>query len=177
MARKQTKIVATTEKETKVSDDTYEELLDKAWDEIPEESLLPSGTWRLAARSVSYKPGKGDTSPCFLFAYNPVAPGDDVDPDAVSDLGSDYDVSSNVVYFRLYVETNRDLRQVRSHLEKHLGFVMPPGSVPETLRNKSLAKAFRKTQVLAHLGRRTYTDRNGEVKEENQASNFSAIEA
>lgn len=147
----------------------YAEIANRSWDEIPEVQTLPVGSWLLKARNAVYMPAKGDASPRILFFYTAKEPMDDVDDVALNQLGDDYDYADNDIVSTFWVERNKDWDAVRSHLAKH-GIDASGKTVPETL------KAFKGTEVIAVLGTKTYTTGAGELKEENTASSFAAVE-
>lgn len=148
---------------------TYEDLADMGWDDIPEPKLLPVGSWRLKARNATYKEGKGDSNPYFMFVYVPSAPLDDVDADKLIELGADYDVSNNRIFHRMWVETASDFDAVRKHLAKH-GIELEGKSVKETLA------AFKGTEVIGAIGIKVFTDRSNEERQENVVEAFAPIE-
>ncbi len=79
----------------------YEQILNRSWDEIPVSQVLPVGTYRLKSGGATYmeakEAGKND---CVLFPYTPVEPQEDVDADALAELG-EYDITQNKVFFRV----------------------------------------------------------------------------
>lgn len=151
-----------------MSDETYESLLDRSWDEIPEVKALPVGSYRLRGRNASYKAGDGDKNPFFLFVYEVREPMDDVDEDALADLGPDYDVQENRVFHRIWVETGADMDGVRKHLAKH--------NVPLGGTIKDSLKAFKGTEVIAYLDQRVFENSAGETVTENNAKSFSSTD-
>ena len=150
----------------------YEEILNRSWDDIPEELLLPVGSWLLTGRNASFLPAREEgKNPRVLFFYTPKEPMDDVDQDALAEIGypDNYDISENQIVKTIWIEGNRDWRQVKAHLEMH-GVDTSAGSIMESL------KAFRGTEVVAYLDQRQFTRANGEEQFENSPTNFSPIE-
>lgn len=149
---------------------SYDDLMNMSWDEIPDTKVLPVGTWRLRGKSVSYKEAKdGDSNPYFMFVYTPQEPGEDVDADDLMELGADYVLSNNKVFFRMWVEGPSDMKAVMRHLAKH-GIDVESGNIGDSL------KAFKGTEVMAELTQRTFTDNSGDERVENDAQKFAAVE-
>lgn len=151
--------------------DSYEDIADRSWDEIPEEKTLPGGSWLLRGRSASYKPAKDDnSSPAILFIHTAKEPMDDVDDEELQALGADYDIGQNRIFTRFYLETGRDYKRVRDFLEVHGVEIDPKKSIKETL------PAFKGTQAIAVLTSRSFTRNDGTTAEENVASQFTKVE-
>lgn len=149
--------------------ETFETILDRQWDEIPETQTLPTGSWRLKGRNATYQPAKGDGNPSILFVYSAQEPLDDVDEEALSALGDNYSYDQNRIFYRAWLETSADVDNVRKLLLKH-GVALEGKTVKESL------KGFRGSQVIANLGVRTYQNSAGEPVEENNPTNFAAVE-
>lgn len=148
----------------------YGDILDKVWGDIPEPSTLPNGSWLLKGRNASYVAPKDDTqNGKVLFFYTPQEPTDDVDAEELAALGEDYDITENQITYTIWIEFGKDWDKVRQHLAKH-------GVEDSTVSIRDSLKAFKGTQVVAQVGTRTYTDRNGETQVENTASSFTAVE-
>jgi hypothetical protein len=151
--------------------DNYEDLANRSFDEIPEEKILPTGSWLLKARSGTIQPPKEAGKPeTVLLVYTPVEPMDDVDAEEISALhnGSEYDYNMNRIFVRFYLESGRDVRNVREHLAKH--------GVTEGKNIKELLKNFRGTQAVAQVGYRQFQNSLGQTIEENTATNFVPAE-
>ena len=145
--------------------ESYEDLMERSWDEIPEAMVVPVGTYRLRGIRAKFMPAKGDKNDCFLFVYAPKEAWNDVDADELAALG-DYDITQNRCYARLWVETAKDWDNVRNHLKKH--GVDPAGrSIKESLT------AFEGTEVIAWLDQRSYTNSVGENETENDPKQFA----
>lgn len=159
--------------EAEVSD--YGDILDTVWDDIPEDKLLPTGSWLLGGRNASYVGPKvnddgSKTNGKVLFFYVPKEPVEGVDLSEIEDLGPDYDVTENQVVYTSWIEFNRDWDKVRKHLALH-------GLTDGTQSIRAALKAFKGTEVIAHVDVRTYKNRNNETVTENAATNFRAVEA
>lgn len=151
-------------------DNSYEAILDKAWDEIPESKVLPTGSWLLKCRNAVYQPAKSaDKSPSVLFVYAAKEPMDDVSDEELAELGDGYDVSDNRIFTRFWIETNRDWDSVRNHIKKH-GVEVEGTSIKDSLA------AVKGHEVVAVLGTRTYEDATGEMKVDNTTSMFAPVE-
>lgn len=147
---------------------SYAELLEKSWNEIPQVQVLPAGTYLLKCRGASFKE-PADGNPYFMFVYEVVSALDDVDPAALEELGSDYDLSSNRIYYKIWVETVTDLDKGRAHIAKH-GVDTTSGSPKESL------KAVKGQLINAYLGIKHFTDRTGELRTDNDPIAFTPVE-
>lgn len=146
----------------------YADIASMSWENIPEPKVLPVGSYLLRGRNASYQPSKEEgKSPTFMFVYSVKEPMDDVDAEALSGLGEDYDLASNQIFFRIYVETAADFAKVRRHLALH--GVEAKGDIKETL------KKFKGTEVVAYLNQKQFTDRQGETRTDNNAETFAAV--
>lgn len=145
--------------------ENYEEILNRGWDEVPEVKVLPEGSWLLAGRNAAYKEPEGDSNPFLMFVYEPKEPMDDVDTDALDELGADYDFSNNRLFFRMWLETSADWDKVRKHLVKH--GIDVSGSIKDSL------DAFKGTEIVSYLEQRSYTDNAGEPQVTNDPTQFA----
>lgn len=150
--------------------DNYEDILNRSIAETPEPKLLPAGgQWLLRVRSIKFNPAKGNSNAFFNFVFNPVQPGDDVDPDDLAELG-DYDFTGNTIFHRVYVETNADWAKVAG-IFRALGLGDQP-SYTEAMKKENVQGA----EVWADVGVRAYTRNDGTSGEDNTLSNFTAVE-
>ena len=156
--------------EADVVDNDYADLLNRSWDDMPEEAVLPGGTWRLKMRNAAYVGPKDNLSARVLFFYTPVEPLGDVDPEAIGALGADYDLTINQVTFQIWIESPRDWAAVKRHAEKH-------GVDVKGLTPKGTFKALKGAEVNAYVDTRTFEARDGSTRVENVAKDFSAIDA
>lgn len=151
--------------------DNYEDIMKASWDDLPEVQVLPVGTYRLKAQQATYQKAKAaDQSPKVLFPYAVKESLDDVDPDALEELGLDYDLTENRVFASFWVETAADWQKVRMHLGKH-GI--------DTTGGKSLEDSFKEvkgSEIFAYLEQRNFTDNTGEVRTVNEPKNFASTE-
>lgn len=147
----------------------YEDILNKTWDELPETVALPVGSWLLRGKGAKYLEPKGDNSGQMLFIYGAKEAMNDVDQEDLDKLGPNYDVTSNKVFVKFWIEDSSDWEQVRRHLKKH-GIETAGKSLPDTF------KEFRGKEIVAYLDQRTYTNSAGDEVTENVASNFTQPE-
>jgi hypothetical protein len=161
-----------------IDNDDYEAIGDLSWDDIPEAKALPKGPWVLQGKNAKRMPGReGDgereaSSPYVLFFYKAVEPLVEVDDAELEALGADYDLSTNDLTFRIYIETKADYRKVLAHLVKH---GVTPGVNEETGKAEGIdatLKHFRGSKVIGVLGKRTYKDRAGDLRTDNTISAF-----
>lgn len=163
------------ETETEVAD--YGDILDTVWDDIPEDKLLPTGSWLLKGRNAAYvaPSEKSDGSVIngkVLFFYTPKSPQEGVDAGELEDLGPEYDVTENQVTYTIWVEFNRDWDKVRKHLALH-------GVTVEGQPIKKSLKDFKGTEVVAHVDVGTFDRKsNGLIEKvtQNVATDFRAVE-
>lgn len=158
------------ENEDEVND--YGDIIDMAWDDLPEDKLLPTGTWLLGGRNAAYVKGQQGKNSKVLFFYVAKEPNKGIDPTEYELFIEDYDMNESQVVYTIWIEFNRDWRKVQRHLAIH-------GITDTTMSLKKSLKAFRGTEVMAHVEPRTYdVTRNGVVESvtENSATNFSPVE-
>lgn len=148
--------------------ESYDDILDRTWDEMPEAKILPDGDWLLKGRNAAFVGPKGDTNAKVLFFYIPEQAMEDVDPEALAALGDDYELSDNQIVFTIWIESNRDWQSVRRHLEKH--------GVDPSLTIREQFKKFKGTEAVATLGFRSFQTSTGDTVQENTASNFRSVE-
>lgn len=147
----------------------YIDIQTASWDEIPEKKTLPVGTYLLKGRSAKYNPPKEDgKNGNVMFVYEPRQAMDDVDDDAFQELGSDYDLANNPIFFRIWIERQTDWQNVKRHLEKH--GIDVSGGIQKSFEQ------FKGNEVLAYLSTRTFTNGAGETVEDNDASNFAPVD-
>ena len=145
----------------------YNSLLRKGWNEIPEEQLLPVGTWLLRCRGAALKLStKEGGTPRFVFTYEPVEPMEDVDRESLEQLGPNYDIRQNRIFFSIWLEHGGDYDRLRKHILKHGAEL---GSGPE---DPQISKNLRNTKVLAYLTQGTRPDASGTIVPENKALSF-----
>lgn len=148
----------------------YADILSQSWDNIPQPKLLPVGSWLLKGRNASFQAAKDETkSNAVLFVYSAKEPMDDVDSDALSELGAEYDVAENKIFFRMYVDDAAAWDGVRNHLAKH-GIDTAGKSIADSL------KAFKGTEVIAYLDQNTFVNAAGESVTSNNAKQFAQVE-
>ncbi len=149
----------------------YESILDRSWDDLPTSKTLPVGFWRLRAENAVFMKSRDeDKSDAVLFVYSPKEPHDDVDEDALLELGPEYDYTQNRIFAKFWVETGKDWDQVRTHLIKH-GCDLTGRNVRETLKED-----FKGREINAYLDVKTYQDSVGEDVFDNDPKNFQATE-
>lgn len=147
----------------------YADILSKSWAEIPEVELLPDGSYLLKGQSAKYQPAKQeDQTPAVLFIYKPKEAMDDVSAEELAALGDNYDIASNRIFAKFFVNDGADWDKVRKHLIKH-GIDANSMSIEESL------KAFKNSEVVALLSARSFTNNAGETQTENQATNFTKV--
>lgn len=147
----------------------YESLATKSWDEIPDEQLLPGGSWLLRVRSAKrIAPKQDGQSEQLMIVYEPLEPMDDVDGEQLAALnnGVEYDLAMNRIYVKFWLETGKDYHNARAHFQKH---------GVEGANLEEAIKASKGTQVIAVLGTRTFTNSAGEPQTEQTATSFTPV--
>lgn len=150
--------------------DNYSEILDRSWDDIPEPSLLPEGSWLLRGKNATYIPKKDTLNARVLFFYVPKEPMSDVDQEALDALGDDFDYAegSDDIVKTFWIEKNAQWKDVKDHLALH-GVEVKGRSQQETL------KAFKGTEVVSFLVQKTVNTKNG-PKTVMDPSTFAKVE-
>lgn len=148
----------------------FESILSKTAKEIPEASLVPSGTWRLKALAVTTADPdpENDRPGRVAIAYMAVEPGEDVDPDEV-EKGL---WKGERVWFEKRIEKESDFNGVTKHLQL-LGIDM-------TAEELSFEEAFKlvkksKPEIFGTIGSRSYKTKAGEEKWVNTVKDFTPI--
>jgi len=150
----------------------YDDILNRSWDDMPEAGLLPVGSWVITARNGAYLPPRDKTNARVIFFYKAKEPMDDVDPDALAELGitsGEYDLGMNEITYTIWIEGPRDWQKVKAHLELL-------GVDPEGLTLKESLKAVKGADVVAFLDQNSFTRRDGTKVDENRPTSFSKYE-
>lgn len=155
-------------KEAEEQDEDLGNILDRSWDDMPEEQLLPEGTYTLSIRNIAWMPPReeGQNGKVVVF-FIPKEPLDDVDEDAIAALGDGYDITENEVTFTQWIERNRDWQPIRDLL----------GAIGVELEGKSMKDSFkeaRRKDVNAYVTQRSYNRADGTTVHQNVATQFSA---
>ena len=98
-----------------------------------------------------------------------IEPQDDVDADELAELGEDYDLKANQIFYKVFLSGPADYKKARQHTEKH-GIDCTGKTMRET--NKLLKGA----DILAFLEQDTFTNRAGEIDHGMKATSFSPVE-
>lgn len=150
--------------------DTYDDILNRSWDEIPAPKLLPDGDYLLKARGGKYNPAEGNRNARINFGYTVEDAIEIDDPDARAELGENYDFGENDIFHTVWVEKAKDWQGVAKHIRAH-------GIETEGMNVQDTLKAVRDALVIARIGTRSYVKKDtGEEVFENTASNFRAVE-
>src|SRR6266850_208671 len=132
----------------------YADIASLSWDTIQEPHTLPVGTYLLRLSNATFQPAKdADKSPVVMFVYRVKEAMDDVKSEELDELGSEYDITENKVFYRVYIEDGSSWDQVRKHLLKHE--VKIEGTVIDTL------KRAKGSEVLAYLEQNTFKRQDG----------------
>lgn len=165
MARKGNPAVAQDETE---ADDGLGDILNRTWDEMPQEQILPVGNWRVKGKNMAYVlPKEEGKNPRVVAFITPVEPMDDVDIEKLRDLGEDYDFTTNQVTWTKWIERPKDWEGVKSLLSKF--GVSSEGTLKEQM------KAFKGHEAIAYLDQGSFKTRDGETVLENQPKDFAPL--
>lgn len=150
-------------------DDNYEDILERSWDEIPSNVVLPVGSYRLKASGANYiKPKSAEQNPQILFTYTVKEPLEDVDPEEIAQLSSE-DITGKKVFHKVWLETGADWDSVRKHMSL-LGIAIEGRTLKESFKD------VKGHEVIAYLGVKTFKTRSGETVTDNQPEQFAAVE-
>lgn len=144
----------------------YEAILNRSSDEVTEPGLYPVGTWRLRCVGVSAKEND-DGITVFNFSFIGVEPGEDVDPVELEQSGDSFDGAR--IWVKRYIETKRDEFDL-------IGFFQKLGADTTGKTKKQLMAEVKGNEIMAYVGVRSYTNNAGELRTDNTAKNFAAIE-
>lgn len=151
----------------------YDDIIDRAWEDVPEAVVLPDGQWLVKGGNVSLvKPKEEGKSFRILWNYTAEKPVN-VDRELLTELG-DYDITTNELVYTQYVEKPSDWNKVREHLALH-GVEIDPSEKIVVNGKLSFAKAFRNSEVVATLAYHSFETQAGETVEENKMTKFSAV--
>lgn len=151
----------------------YTDIANLSWDNIQAPQNIPGGTYLLRLKNVVFQPSKEEgKNPVVMFVHSPKEPMEDVDSEQLEKLGSDYDISQNKLFTRIFIEDGTSWDQVRRLLEKH-GLEMK-GGVEESLKAASKANAT----VLGYVGLgKPFKDRtSGELRQLNEVTEFAKVD-
>jgi hypothetical protein len=142
----------------------FEALMNRTYEDIPDEVMLPGGTYRLKVRNASVVPPReaGQSGKLILF-FIPKAALSDVDPADLPD-----DITAAEVGKTVWLERPRDWKAAYDLLAK-LGVEIEGKNLAEA------AKAARGKEVNAAVTIRSFQS-NGVTKHSNEAKDFSPID-
>jgi hypothetical protein len=145
-------------------EDGFAALMNRTYDDIPDEVTLPNGSYRLKVRNATVmEPREAGQSGKLMIFYIPKAALGDVDP---SDLPSD--ITSAEVQHQIWLERPRDWKRAYETLAKH-------GVEIEGKNLKEAAKAARGKEVNAAVSSRSFQS-NGATRVSLEAKDFSSVE-
>ncbi len=156
--------------------DSYEDILNMSWEDVPEAVTLPVGPYRLKGKFLSYRAAQDEgQNDRFSLSFNVTQPLDGVDEDALSQLGEDYDFAANQVEKTIWIESRASWGEVVKAF-KTMG-IEPSGPIFEQdgKVSKALQRQFRGVEIGGHLGERTY-EKDGEMRTTNTLQKFVALD-
>lgn len=144
--------------------DGFEALMNRTYNDIPDEVTLPNGTYRLKARNAAVMaPRDEGQNGKFVIFFIPKEPMDDVDPDDLPD-----DITAAEVSATVWLERPRDWKKAFDILAK-LGVDVEGKSLPEA------AKAARGKEIFAAVSTRVYQSQ-GQSRSSLEAKDFASVE-
>lgn len=156
--------------------DSYEDIMNMTWEDIPEAVTLPVGPYKVKGKFLSYRAAQDEgQNDRFSLTFSVEAPLDGVDEDALAQLGDDYDFSVNQVEKTLWIDSRASWAEVARTL-RTVG-IEPAGAIFEQdgKVSKQLQRAFRGVEIGAHIGERTY-EKDGEMRTTNTLSKFISLD-
>lgn len=142
----------------------FEALMNRAYDEIPDEVVLPNGTYRLKTRNAAVIPpreaGQNGKFVVFFIAKEAL---NDVDPADLPD-----DITSAEISATVWLERPRDWKKAFDLLAK-IGVDTEGKNLVEA------AKAAKGKEVNAAVSTRSYMS-NGATRVSNEAKDFASID-
>lgn len=153
---------------------TYESILQRGWDEIPEPQFLPNGSYRLRCNGAKLiAPKTSDGNARVVFAMEPQEAMDDVDSHALAALGDNYDIADNMIFPTVWLGKNTDFARVRLILSK-LGVDTEAFKGPQGFANS--LKDAKGRECIGYIVLGSFTNKaTGEVRPENQITMFSEL--
>ena len=158
-------------RETETEGADYADILNRSFEDLDKEKLLPVGGYLLKGKSASlFPPREEGQSARMVFFYTVKEPMDNVDETELAALGEGYDFGENEVSYQIWVEKGRDWAKVRKHLAKHGLDVSDKVTIADAL------KEFRGTEVAGEIDLDTYTTQAGDEETKNKIVAVSAVE-
>lgn len=145
----------------------FENIMTRTWDEIPEPSLYPTGTWRL--RIVSSFKGEDDNGhDTFTFYFVGVEALNDVDPGELAEAQEGLDGVR--VQNRFVIESVADLDKMRKFLT--MAGVDTRGLTPE-----ESAKEAKGHELLGYIRTKSYqSKKTGKTETINTVAQFAPVD-
>lgn len=138
---------------------TYEDILNRAYEEVPTVKLLPDGKYRLRGMGMKLKPATDNANPSVNLSYTVIEPISVDDESKLDELGMDYDFSQNKIFNKLWFGNSTEVDRIKGVLEKH-GVDLAAD-----------AKTFKGCEVVAEVSSRSY-ERGGEEVTENVITTY-----
>lgn len=145
----------------------FESILDRSLDEVTEPKLYPTGTWRVRCVGVSAKKSE-DGADQFQLAFIGVAPEQDVDEDELAAIPEGA-LDGQKIWVRRTIESNADAYNFKRMLEAF-------GVDTKGLSGKEAVQSMKGREALGYVGLRTYTDSQGEAREDNTLKQFVPLD-
>lgn len=150
---------------------TYAEVLNRAWDDIPQPKNLPDGSWLLRLKNVGFFAGdkEKETYDRVTFFVEPREAMDDVRPEDITALGEDYDLSNSDFPVQVTIFRDRDWQKVL----KILGFF---NVKPE--KGESQIDTFKRAtgaEAIGYVTTRRYQNKQGIEEEVNDVTGWASV--
>ena len=134
----------------------YKDILNKSWDEVQEQKVLPVGSYLLVGRNATLQEPRGNSdNPTITFVHQPKEAMDDVDEAEFAELGDEYDITENRVFTKFWIETSADLDKARKFLNK-CGVDTEGKDIVASLKD------FKGTENIGYLSHRAFETKEGE---------------
>jgi hypothetical protein len=153
-------------RDTGGNEETYAGILDQAWDDVPEDVVLPAGPYRLRCTGAGTKDATDEKPARAWFVYSIVEPGADVDLAAYNRMSkADRDALELMVSFN--IKRKYDITRLNNHILAH-------GVKPQAGQTrKDIVSACKSAEVMAFVEPDEYQDKtSGEQIVTNRAKEF-----
>lgn len=155
--------------------ETVEDVMGLTANDVTEPELYPEGPWTLknvgfSATDVEDK--EGNEQRLINLRYEGFEPSQDVDPELVERGGFE----GKTIWVRRYISKPGEKAKRDGTLARFVKFVRLHGIDTDDKDVTEMCKALKGSIILADIGTRNYTTKDGDDVRDNTASNFSAAE-
>lgn len=152
--------------------ENFTDILSLTAEDVDEPSLYPSGPWLIKNRGYSTSDGEDrDGNPQLIinFRYEGFQAGPEVDPDLVEQGGFE----GRTLWVRRYISKPAVKASRDGTLARFINFIAMHDVDVSGRTLDDMCKAVKGFSILADLGTRSYTNREGDTVTDNTATNFA----